>query len=258
MNSSSEKWQTQLSKWAIPQEIIDQAEESPWIHPPAVFQISKKIELTISHEIALEAIGSDGSVLDIGCGGGVAAFALVPPARVVIGVDHQPEMLDMFSENAFERNVDCQIFLGFWPEVANVVPIADVVTAHHVLYNVANVEEFLKQMDVHAKKRVVIEIPTSHPLSNMNDLWMHFWGLTRPNGPTHLDLISVIRELGFEPNFRVWLGELRSTVDADQAAEYMRIRLCLPKSRLSEVRDFMANKGTSSTREIATIWWDKK
>jgi len=34
---------------------------------------------------------------EVGCGGGIAAFATVPPVRHVIGVDHQPEMLDMFS-----------------------------------------------------------------------------------------------------------------------------------------------------------------
>ena len=258
MYLSAEKWRAQLANWSIPKEIIDQAEESPWIHPPAVFQIPKNIESTISHEIALAALGSDGSVLDIGCGGGIAAFALVPPASFVIGVDHQQEMLDMFCENAFERNVDYKTFLGFWPDVANNVPVADVVTAHHVLYNVAKVEDFLNQLDLHAKKRVVIEIPTSHPLTNMNDLWMHFWGLERPIGPTHLDLISIIEELGFEPNFKVWQGELRSTVDFDQAAEYMRIRLCLPKSQLSAVKNFMANQEGSATRELATIWWDKK
>ena len=258
MHLSAENWRTQLANWAIPKEIIDQAEESPWIHPPAVFQVPKNIEITHSHQVALEAISEGGSVLDIGCGGGVAAFALVPPAKLVIGVDHQQEMLDMFSENAFGRNVDCETFLGFWPDVTTDVPLADVVTAHHVLYNVAKVEDFLEQMDLHAKNRVVIEIPTSHPLSNMSQMWMHFWGLARPMEPTYFDLISIIKELGFEPNFKVWHGELRSTIDADQAAEYMRIRLCLPKSRLSEVKDFIANQGTSSTREIATIWWDKK
>ena len=258
MNIAAEKWRDQLAAWAIPKEILDQAEESPWIHPPAIFQIPKEIELTTSHKIASEAIIEGGSVLDIGCGGGIAAFALVPPASLVIGIDHQQLMLDMFTENARQRKVKSQTILGFWPDVANQAPVADVVTAHHVLYNVPKVEQFLTQMDAHANKRVVIEIPTQHPLSNMTELWKHFWNLERPTAPTYQDLIRVIEEQGFNPKMHLWQGELRSTIDTDQAAEYMRIRLCLPKSRLSEVKDFMANHGGSATRELATIWWDKK
>ena len=258
MLSKSENWRSQLADWAIPKEIIDQAEESPWIHPPAVFQIPKEIELTTSHKIALEVMSEGASVLDIGCGGGIAAFALVPPASFVVGIDHQQEMLDMFNTNAKERNVKSETILGFWPEVSVQAPIADVVTAHHVLYNVSEVEEFLNKMNSHASKRAVIEIPTHHPLSNMNELWQYFWNLERPSGPTYIDLIDVVKEQGFEPKFKVWQGELRSTIDPDQAAEYMRIRLCLPKSRLYEVKEFMSQQKPQSVREIATIWWDKK
>lgn len=258
MSTAAEKWRDQLAAWDIPKEIIDQAEESPWIHPPAVFQIPEQIEVTISHQIALDVLNDGGSVLDIGCGGGIAAFALVPPATFVIGIDHQQEMLDMFTANAEHRNVKSQTIFGFWPDVANQTPVADVVTAHHVLYNVPKVEEFLTQMNTHANKRVVIEVPTRHPLSNMSELWKHFWKLERPTGPSYLDLMEVIKEQGFDPKVETWQGELRSTNSADQAAEFMRIRLCLPKSRLPEVKNFMGNQKSQSVREIATIWWDKK
>jgi len=258
VKTAADKWRDQLAAWAIPKEIIDQAEETPWIHPPAIFQIPKEIELTTSHKIALEAMSEGGSVLDIGCGGGIAAFALVPPASFVIGIDHQQEMLDMFTVNAEQRKVKSQTVLGFWPDVAIQAPVADVVTAHHVLYNVPKVEQFLSQMDAHANNRVVIEIPTQHPLSNMTELWKHFWKLERPTDPNYLDLIQVIEEQGFNPKLQLWQGELRSTIDADQAAEYMRTRLCLPKSRLQEVKNFMGNQKSRSVREIATIWWDKK
>ena len=94
----SQKWKSDLEDWAIPQEIIDQATESPWIHPPVLFQIPKLIDLTPSHQKAFEALPENGSILDIGCGGGIAAFAMGRKAGQVIGVDHQSEMLDMFTE----------------------------------------------------------------------------------------------------------------------------------------------------------------
>jgi hypothetical protein len=38
----------------------------------------------------------------------------------------------------------------------------------------------------------------------------------------------------------------------------MRIRLCLPKNRLNEVKEFLIKESPSLERELATIWWDKK
>ena len=35
---SGENWRKQLAAWAIPESILNQAEESPWIHPPALFE----------------------------------------------------------------------------------------------------------------------------------------------------------------------------------------------------------------------------
>ena len=67
---SAELWAAELAKWSIPAEILAQAETSPWIHPPALFQIPTSIPLNPSHEIALAALPNGGSVLDIGCGGG--------------------------------------------------------------------------------------------------------------------------------------------------------------------------------------------
>lgn len=258
MIASAEVWLKQLASWAIPKEILDQAEESPWIHPPSLFEIPEKIFDTPSHEIARELLSENGSVLDIGCGGGVAAFALVPPASLVVGVDHQEEMLEMFTKNAQNRNVESEVVLGFWPEVADKTPKCDVVTAYNVLYNVPQVEDFLQNMNEHALKRVVIEIPTKHPLSNMSELWRHFWKLERPESPTHLNLVEVIAELGYEPKFKVWAGQDRPEKDLDQAAEFMRIRLCLPKNRFTEVKEFMQSQPIQGTRELTTIWWDKK
>lgn len=254
--SSQEEWARALAQWSIPQEILDRATTSPWIHPPVLFQVPDEINLTISHTRAFEALPVGGSVLDVGCGGGIAAFALVPPASHVIGVDHQPEMLEMFAENARKRGVTSEVFEGFWPEVALKVPTADVVVCHHVVYNVADIGAFLQALNSHARSRVVIEMPTRHPLSNMSGAWKHFWNLDRPTGPTSEDLVEVLKEIGIKPRVQYWSGPLRDRSDINQDAEFMRIRLCLPPERLSEVRDFMLANPLPKQREIATIWWD--
>jgi hypothetical protein len=51
---------------------------------------------------------------------------------------------------------------------------------------------------------------------------------------------------------------MRSESSIEQAAEFMRIRLCLPKNRFSDVKEFLEAQTKQSIRELATIWWDKK
>lgn len=254
--SHQEDWARSLATWGIPKEILDQAETSPWIHPPVLFQVPDEVRSTISHARAFEALPVGGSVLDVGCGGGIAAFALTPPAAHVIGVDHQPEMLAMFSDNAVKRGVTSEVFEGFWPQIAPEVPSADVVVSHHVVYNVAEIGPFLTALSDHARSRVVIEMPTRHPLSNMSAAWKHFWNLERPMQPTSENLVEVLGELGINVRAQNWTEPMRDTVDLDQEAEFMRIRLCLPAERLQEVRDYLRAHPLPKQREVATIWWD--
>ena len=198
-----------------------------------------------------------GSVLDVGCGGGVAAFALADKAKHVIGVDHQAEMLTMFSENASDRGLTSEVYDGFWPAVSANVPIADVVTCHNVVYNVQEIVPFLKALDEHARKRVVIEMPIHHPLANMDKLWKHFWSLERPKDPSPADLIEVLKEIEINAQVQYWPGTVRQESNIDQAAEFMRLRLCLPKAREAEVKEFLAKQPRTDERDLATIWWDK-
>jgi len=252
--SEQEKWAQALSAWAIPQEIIETASENPWIHPPALFQVPERIETTFSHACAAEALPIGGSVLDVGCGGGIAAFALSPAH--VIGVDHQGEMLEMFASNAASRGISSEVFAGFWPAIAQQVPKADVVVSHHVAYNVPDIAPFLQELNNHAKNRVVIEIPTHHPLTNMSAAWKYFWNLDRPSSPSAMDLVNVLAEIGIRAHGQIWSGPMREPADVDQESEFLRIRLCLPPERIEEVKDFLREYPLPRQRELATIWWD--
>lgn len=256
LNNAAQKWAKDLAEWAIPESIISQAPESPWIHPPAMFTLPTEIPDSPSHQRAREAMPSNGSVLDIGCGGGIAAFAIAPPARTLIGVDHQDEMLKMFAESANTKGFEHQVVLGDWPEVSPQTPKADVVTCHHVAYNVAQIEPFLKALDSHATKRVVIELPQHHPLSTMRDSWKHFWNLDRPVNPTPQDLIEVLAEMGITANLELWQGPKLRPLNIEDDVRFLRIRLCLDSSRDQEIRQFLEAQKPIESRALATIWWD--
>jgi hypothetical protein len=49
---------------------------------------------------------------------------------------------------------------------------------------------------------------------------------------------------------------MRGEQNLEQAAHFMRIRLCLPASREGEVREFLATQPEFSLRELSTVWWD--
>src|SRR5689334_20138035 len=99
MTDAAARWAELQSGRGVPPEILARAPASPWTHAPADFSVPKVPDDTPSRAAALAFLGDGGSVLDVGCGGGAAAFAL-PTATAVTGVDRQPDMLDAFAATA--------------------------------------------------------------------------------------------------------------------------------------------------------------
>lgn len=257
--TASEHWATSLRQWGIPQHILDAAPQSPWIHPVANFRPTGNLFVnTPSRLRALEALqGDNPSVLDVGCGGGKAAFGLAPPATSVFGVDHQQVMLDVFADEAEARGVQVGTLLGDWPAVADRAPVCDVVTCHHVFYNVAELASFAAALGDHARHRVVVEMPMHHPLSTLSAAWLHFWNLRRPDSPTAHDALAVLHEMGLKAHLEEFeiAAPSASISVSDLDVEHTRIRLCLPADRDPEVREFMLANPVGS-RPSATLWWD--
>lgn len=255
----AQAWTQALSAWGIPQAILDQAPESPWIHPVTQFTVdpTARERTTPAERVALDAMPVGGSVLDVGCGGGKAAFALTPPAAHVIGVDHQAGMLEEFAAVAGTLDVGHDEVLGDWPEAADRTPTADVVTCHHVLYNVGDLPPFITALDAHATHRVVIEIPWQHPLVGMAPAWRHFWQLERPEGPTAEDALAVIRALGLHASLERFSAPYDGPeLPFDEQVRHLRIRLCLPAERDDDVAAFLAAHPPKQIRDLAVIWWD--
>jgi len=253
------QWRTELQSWAIPQEILDQAEVPPWIHPVELFTVDDEIPDTLSHRMARVALDEGDSVLDVGCGGGAASMALIPPAGTVFGVDNDQAMLDQYALAATRRGAHHREFLGTWPAVADEVPEADVVVCHHVAFNVPDLGPFLQQLDWHARKRVVLEMPMFHPMSRLSPMWKHFWDLERPTGPSASDFVTIARELGFDAQVEVWADAVswgsRNVTSEEQRLVLARRRLCLGADRTEELAAYLAEHPEAPV-EIATIWWD--
>ena len=249
-----DRWRSELAGWAIPDEILAQAPEPPWGFPVEMFRAQPDAPDSPSRRLAAEALPDGGSVLDVGCGGGGAAMALVPPAGLVVGVDSAPDMLAAFAETAEAKGVAHRELEGAWPAVSADVPVADVVVCHHVFYNVADLPPFIDALTSHARRRVVVEMTATHPLTALAPLWRHFHGIDRPDGPTAALAREVLREAGIEPSIETWSRPARH-VDRDVYVRMNRRRLCLPVDAEPEVDRLMGDTATLG-RDVVTLWWN--
>ncbi len=259
MGEAAERWRTALEGWAIPQEILDAAPESPWRFSTSMFARRAEEALTErpvpSRQRALEAVPAGGTVLDVGVGGGAASLPLAPPAGLLIGVDQADDMLEAFTSAAARRGVAAQAVAGLWPDVAAAVPAADVVVCHHVFYNVADLEPFAAALTSHARQRVVVELTGEHPTSNLNPLWRSIHGLERPTTPTAEDAAAVLAEMGLEVGVEVFERHWGRT-DADRAdtVAMVRRRLCVGPERDPEIEAHLDAQAPG--RRAVALWWD--
>ena len=255
MTTAAEHWASELAAWAIPEHIMAQATESPWEFSPALFRPPvEPTPDTPSRIRARQALPEGGSVLDVGCGGGAAGLALVPPAGRVTGFDQSQDLLDLFTARAGELGIEFEAVQGSWPEDAASVGPADVVVTHHVAYNVPGLAEFATELTTHARNRVVMELTGDHPRAGVNDLWRHFWGIDRPSGPTAEDAIAVLREAGIEPSVERAARENRSVSHEARVASLRRY-LCLSPEREPEVAALLVGR-PAAAGEVVTLWWD--
>src|SRR5262245_26698484 len=165
------RWRDDLASWAIPEEIMRRVPDSPWELPERVFVHRARRQLGgpegRSAEVALAALATPGTVLDVGAGGGAASLPLAAAGRAtrVVAVDAHPGMLARFTETAASAGVEAATVEGRWPDVAGRVEPADVVVCHNVLYNVPDIVPFVDALTSHARRRVVVELTARHPMA---------------------------------------------------------------------------------------------
>jgi SAM-dependent methyltransferase len=265
-----DNWRADLAAWAIPEHITAGVTDSPWVLPRQVF--ARRADRMIaepagpSYERAREALEPAGTVLDVGSGAGAACLPLAPLATTITAVDTDENMLALLARRAARAGPGLRTVHGRWPDVAAQAAPADVVTCHHVAYNVPDIGPFLTALTGHARRGVVLELTAVHPLTSLNPLWLRFHGLRRPEGPTAADLLAILAEAGVRAGHTEW----SRPAEADYAGfaelvEVTRRRLCLPADRASDVQAALLEMGSqperpgdlgSSGRDVVTIWWE--
>jgi SAM-dependent methyltransferase len=236
-----DRWREQLDGWAIPEEILAAAPESPWGFPVGLFRSRAERAgsrpATPSNLEAARFLPAGGTVLDVGAGGGAASLPLAGLAGRLVAVDESPGMIASFLAAA---------------DAAGVPAEGVEVVCHHVLYNVPDLTPFAAALTGHARRRVVAELTDLHPLVGLGPLWRRFHDLERPTGPTADDAVAALEALGLRVARQDWESQDRFGFDDfDELVAFTRRRLCLPAERDPEVAATLLEEGT---RQVDGVW----
>jgi YVTN family beta-propeller protein len=265
-----QRWQSDLAAWAIPEHITAAVAQSPWVLPRNVF--ARRADRLAadpsgpSFEQEWAALDPPGSVLDVGSGAGAACLPLLPRCTGLIAVDAESDMLELLSQRAAAAGQTPRLITGIWPDVAAEAGKADLVTCHHVSYNVPEIEPFVAALTAAARRLVVLEMTAAHPLVSLNPLWLRFHGLIRPAGPTADHLLAILAAMGIRAGSQRWLRQGGPDYESfAELTDVTRRRLCLPPERADDVGRALAESGIdpvrpvdlgTSGREVVSIWWD--
>lgn len=239
------RWREQLEAWALPEELLNSAEESPygwsqdlWKRRSAMASVGEAPETV---RIVSDLVPVDGVLLDVGVGRGRASLPIAEEGCRLIGVDESLEMLAGFTEDARRRSMRVDTFEGRWPDIAARVPVADVVMAANVAYNVADIVPFIAAMIDHARVAAVLEVTERHPWAHLAPLYRAVHDLDRPDGPTAEDLVAVIAEMtGRAPVVHRWERQGQVWYESwDELLDHYGRRLVVPRAKRHELRPLL-------------------
>ena len=138
------------------------------------------------------------TLLDVGAGGGRLALPLALTCRAVAAVEPSPSMCAVFRETAAEFNIpNVSIIESDWLNAA--AEPADVALCCNVFYVIQDIEAFIRKLDNHARRLVLVILMRTPPRWQVRHVWEEVHGEPRLPMPTVPQLLPVLDELGIQP-----------------------------------------------------------
>ena len=174
----------------------------------------------------------DSTFLDVGSGPGRFALGVAPRAAKVIAVDPSKRMLEILRRRARDAGLaNIKTVTGLWQDVHLPARSADVVLSSHVITLVADVVPFIDKLQATARRHVFLYVGGHAADGVLDPFWRHFHGRPRRPGASWVDALSVVREMGIEPDVKVVELRARSRHDSlADAVEAYRDQLVLPET----------------------------
>lgn len=270
--SAAAAWRRDLEAWALPQELLDAVDESPYGLPPELFRRRSEAARSDDEEPATTTLvrsllRPSGRLLDVGAGAGRASLPLASEGHHLTAVERAPGMLAALHEEAAASEGEVTIIDGSWPEAAGSAGRHDVAMCAHVVYDVQDIGPFVQALHDAARRGVVVELTPAHPWAWLTPYYRALHGLDRPAGPTADDLARVVAEVtGVAPHVKRWdrRGGLRFASRDELLALFQR-RLLLPDARRAELATLLepdivhVDGGLvlgPERRDVVTVWWE--
>jgi SAM-dependent methyltransferase len=264
-------WRRELNAWAIPQDLLDAAPQSPYGWPASLWRRRAAAALasdrqTPTLDVIARLAGPGGSVLDIGAGTGRASLPLAQAGHPVTALEPSKTMLEGLADTSLGLPV--AVIEGRWPEAKESVETHRVAMCAHVVFDVAEVGPFLTAMNERAAAGVVIEMTDRHPWVHLGPYYRALHALERPLGPSWEDLVKVVHEVvGVEPTVEHWRRPTDLWFESvEEILEFYGKRLLIGPDRWTELRALLEpdlvsgpdghQVGTES-RDLVTIWWPR-
>jgi 2-polyprenyl-3-methyl-5-hydroxy-6-metoxy-1,4-benzoquinol methylase len=184
-----------------------------------------------SGDVLLDRLLQEGergdAVIDVGAGGGRLALPLALHCRRVVAVEPSDSMASVLLDQAGEYGVaNISLVRESWEEA--VVEPAEIVLCCHVLYTVRDVAPFVRKLDSHALRKVLVVLYHAPPQSQNSPLWARVHGEERLPLPSAPQLVPVLSELGIDASFeRLAPQPPRGFDSLDDAIDQLSRRLYL-------------------------------
>jgi len=162
------------------------------------------------------------TAIDVGAGTGRFALPLATCAGHVTAVDPSEGMLSILRRGAGELGLtNLSTVQATWEEAA--APGADIAFSAFVLTVVRDARPFLIKLEAAASRHVFLYLGAYSADAVLDPLWRHFHGAPRSPGPTYLDALAVLSELGIAPEVRVVeIANRKRFASIDEAVEHYR------------------------------------
>jgi len=167
------------------------------------------------------------TAIDVGAGTGRFALPLAPGVAHVTAIDPSEAMLTVLARDAAQLGVrNLTTIHATWEDAGT--PGADVVFSAFVLTLVPDARSFVIKLDAAARHHVFLYLGSYCGDAIIDPLWRHFHGTPRAPGPSYLDALAVLHEVGIAPEVKlVEIANRRRFATIDTAVEHYREALLL-------------------------------
>ena len=157
------------------------------------------------------------TILDIGGGAGRFALPLALLKESVTVADPSPSMLNELAESSAAANIkNVRSVQTLWEEAS--LPIHDGILCSHVTYGIENIEDFIRKLNCHANKKIVLLSFMESPQTHLSMIWEAIHGEKRIHLPGVPELMDVLWELNFIPELSLLERRKAPVYESEQEA----------------------------------------